>query len=123
MTKFGKSHGGGRRGSSRQTAPLCATLVGLSRSRNALLIDISATGARLCSEDPPEVGDEHSLSICQIRIFCTVRWQKGDDFGVQFYEPLKQIDVIEVRRAVVVNAGLSPAMKAARDDWILGVAR
>ena len=123
MTGFGKSIGGGRREGKREPSPLAVLLTGLSTSHEVELVDISATGARVRGALLPDVGEGLNLAAGRLKAFCTVRWRRGDECGVQFYEPLLQAEVIGVRREVRDGAGLAPAFKAAFDDWILGVAR
>lgn len=123
MVAFGKASGGGRREGSRETAPLCVIMSSISKSYTAVLVDISATGARVRSAELPAVGEELYLTVGRTKTFCTVRWKSGLDCGVQFYEALLQDDVISVRREVSSGAGLDPTMRAAMEDWVLGVAR
>ena len=123
MVAFGKSSGGGRREDPREAAPLCVTMTALSKSYTAMLVDISATGARIQSHELPEVGDETFLAVCRVKTFCSVRWKSGNECGVQFYEPLLQDEVISVRRDVRDGMGLPPALRAAMEDWVLGIAR
>jgi hypothetical protein len=123
MVEFGKSSGGGRRDANREAAPLCVMLNTLARAYEALLVDISATGARVRAEDLPPVGEELNLAAHHVKTFCTVKWRRDDECGLQFYEPLLQDDVIKVRRQVAAGAGLPPVFRAALDDWVLGIAR
>lgn len=120
---FGKASGGGRREDSRVSAPLAVVMTTLSNSYTAELVDLSATGARLRCSDLPAIGVELDLTVGRIKSFCTVRWTGDDECGVQFYEPLLQADVIAVRSDVAAGMGLDPALRAAMDDWVLGVAR
>lgn len=123
MAEFGKSVGGGRREGKREPSPLPVLLTGLSRSHEAELVDISATGARVRGALLPNIGEELNLAAGRLKTFCTVRWRRDDECGVQFYEPLLQAEVIGVRREVREGAGLAPAFRAAFEDWVLGVAR
>lgn len=123
MAEFGKSVGGGRREDKREPSPLSVLLTGLAKSHDAELVDISATGARVRGLSLPHVGEELNLAAGRVKTFCTVRWRRDDECGVQFYEPLLQAEVIGVRREVRDGAGIAPAFRAAFDDWVLGVAR
>ncbi len=123
MVAFGKASGGGRREGCREAAPLHVTMTTISASYSAQLVDLSATGARLRCETVPPLGLELDLTVGRIKTFCTVRWSRGSECGVQFYEPLLQQDVISVRREVAEGIGLDPAYRAAMDDWVLGIAR
>lgn len=123
MVAFGKACGGGRREEIREAAPLSVTMRTISATYAAELVDLSATGARLRYETLPPLGLELDLTVGHIKTFCTVRWSRGSECGVQFYEPLLQQDVIAVRREVAQGIGLDPAYRAAMDDWVLGIAR
>ena len=123
MSAFGKCGGGGRRSSARETAPLIAIFSTLSRSHDAVLVDISRTGARLSGDDLPELGEDFILTIEGIRTFGTVVWIGDGKCGVVFDGPLPAGDAEFVRHKVSRAAGFTPRMKAAFDDWIVGFAR
>jgi hypothetical protein len=123
MITFGKASGGGRREGSREAAPLSVLMTTVTKSYTAELVDISATGARVRCRELPEINDEMYLTVGRIKSFCSVRWKRAPECGVQFYEPLLQKDVISVRREVSDGRGLDPATRAALDDWVLGIAR
>lgn len=123
MVAFGKSSGGGRRGAVREAAPLTVHLNSLSTTYQAVLVDISATGARLSGRTLPPQGEELYFNVSGLRLFALVRWASGSEVGLQFYEPLLQAEVIAIRREVVKGGGLQPAFRDAMEDWVLGVAR
>ncbi len=123
MSGFGKCSGGGRRDDTREVAPLCALLTTLSETYEVVLVDISATGARFKGGKLPRLGVDLNLAVSRLKAFGTVRWQNQDECGVQFFEPLRQVEVIEVRREAANGAGLPPAMRAVMEDWVLGIAR
>jgi hypothetical protein len=123
MNAFGKASGGGRRNESRAAAPLMVLVSTLSRTLEAVLVDISATGARITGAELPPVGEELWFSVLRLKTVAVVRWRNGTECGLQFYEPLPQAEVTEVRRAVAKGGGLDPAVRAALDDWVLGLAR
>jgi hypothetical protein len=123
MAEFGKCTGGGRRDKKREAAPLIAFLTTRSQTYNTVLIDVSASGARVRSDDLPEVGSELVMSVEKVKTFGTVRWHSSTDCGVEFDQPLSQMEVFSLRRAVADGMGIPPEMKAALDDWVLGVAR
>jgi len=123
MNAFGKASGGGRRLASRETAPLMVLITRLSHSLEAVLVDISATGARITGAHLPPVGEEVFFAVLKLKTLATVRWRDGVECGLQFFEPLTQIEVVTVRRAVARGAGLDPAIRAALDDWVLGLGR
>ena len=123
MTGFGKCSGGGRRDDPREVAPLCALLTTISETYEVVLVDISATGARLKGNKLPRLGVDLNLAVCRLKTFGTVRWQKEDECGVQFFELLRQVEVIEIRREAANGAGVPPALRAVMEDWVLGIAR
>jgi hypothetical protein len=98
-------------------------LTGLSKTYEAVLVDLSATGARISSSHLPSIGDELNVAIGAVKTFCIVRWRRDDECGIQFDEPLLQREVIAVRREVSLGAGVPPAFRAALDDWVLGHCR
>lgn len=123
MGTFGKCKGGGRRSATRTTAPLLVTVTTLARSQSAVLIDVSCTGARLRGTDLPETGEELFLNVEGVIAFGTVAWMEDDERGVAFESDLTASDEKRLRQAVALARGLPPEMRAALDDWTLGVAR
>jgi hypothetical protein len=67
--------------------------------------------------------DDAVLGVDKVRAFGIVRWHSGTDCGIEFDRPLGTGEVVSLRREVAKGAGLPPELKAAMDDWILGVAR
>jgi hypothetical protein len=63
MTTFGKRQGGGRRRAAREPVPLVAILTGRSHSHEAVLTDLSTTGARLRCHELPYVGEDLVLNV------------------------------------------------------------
>jgi hypothetical protein len=121
---FGKCGGGGRRSAAREAAPLIAVCTTVTASHSATLIDISNTGARLhCSRAVPEKGEELLVTVEGIRAFGRVIWNYKDLCGVAFDHPLAAEDFDFLRKKVATSAGFTAEMKAALDEWTLGVAR
>lgn len=123
MNVFGKRNGGGRRRAQREAAPSIAVFTTVTKSHPAVLVDISATGARLRTTDLPQVGEELMVTVESIRAFGCVAWLRGDQFGISFDDPLDPADVLQLRCRVTRSAGLAPEMSAAMDDWNTGLAR
>ena len=123
MGPFGQALGGGRREDSREPAPLSVVLATVSKSYTAELVDISATGARICGDDLPAHGLEMFVTVGRVKTFCTVRWTGDRECGVQFYEPLLQAEVTALRHDVAASMSVDPAIRAAMEDWVIGVAR
>jgi hypothetical protein len=123
MQCFGKSSGGGRRLAPRETAPVMATIFTLFRSSSAVVVDVSASGARLRGERLPDEAEEVIVCIDGLRTYGSVAWAIGDECGIKFGEELPA-DWLEGLRARVARVrGLPPELKAAYDDWMVGVAR
>jgi hypothetical protein len=123
MIEFGKRSGGGRRRARREAAPTVAVFTTVTHSHRAVLVDLSATGARLRSGEPPEKGQELMLTVETIRAFGSVAWVRRDQFGVAFDVPIGTTEVQQLRGRIARSAGLAPEMSAAMDDWNTGMAR
>ena len=123
MSQFGKCNGGGRRSAHRQSAPLMAVIATLRHTYSAILVDVSCTGVRLRGEELPGVGDELMLTIETVRGFGTIAWKHDGECGIAFDEPLAAADVDELRRRASNSHGYSPELRAALDDWNVGLAR
>lgn len=123
MAIFVKRGGGGRRADQRVAAPLLAQLTTVSKTFESVLLDLSATGARVQGKDLPAVNEDLWFSANSVRTVATVKWRREGECGVQFCEPLLQEQVIGIRREVANGARLAPEMRAALEDWVLGVAR
>ena len=123
MECFGKANGGGRRLTPREPAPVTAVIFTLTRTVSAVVVDVSATGARLRGERLPEAGEELILSIHGTRTYGTVAWVVGDECGVEFGEPLALDSFQALRDAAGIAPGFTPELKAAYEDWMIGVAR
>ena len=99
------------------------TLSTISRTYKAELIDLSVSGARMRCQSAPSRCQELALAVDGVKTFCTVRWSTADEFGVQFFEPLSQKDLVALRSSAARDAGIHPATRAALRDWDLGIAR
>jgi hypothetical protein len=123
MGTFGKCKGGGRRSAPRATAPLIALVTTLKGSHSAILVDVSSTGARLRGTDLPHEGEEMFMTVEKVIAFGTVVWARDGELGLAFDRPLLPAEQQSLRRNVALTAGLPPDIRAALDDWMLGVAR
>ena len=123
MKAFGKSKGGGRRHASRATAPLITTITTLRGSHSAVLLDVSATGARMRGPGLPNLDEELFVTVDQVIGFGTVVWSRGDERGVAFDPPLAPKEDAQLRSKMKETAGLPPDMRAAFDNWVLGCGR
>lgn len=120
---FGKRKGGGRRSSSRQTAPLLAVVTTLQQTHSVTLVDVSQTGARLRGDDLPDPGDELFLTVESVRCFGSVAWKLADECGVAFHDPLPPLDVEIIRHMAITGRDITPEQRAAFEDWTLGRAQ
>lgn len=120
MGAFGKCAGGGRRAAPREAAPLLAVYTTVTRSHSALLVDVSSTGARLRTPDPPEQDDELFVTVAKVKAFGNVAWVRDGEFAIAFDEPLEPAELASLRSNVSSSFGLPPDVKAALDDWVLG---
>jgi hypothetical protein len=123
MSEFGRCGGGGRRRAAREPAPLVAVLTTVTRANRATIIDISTKGVRLRGPYPPGCGEEIMVSIEALRVFGHVAWCRGDDFGVEFDDPLDEDDVGVIRDKAGETLGLGADMKLALDIWMGGAPR
>ena len=120
---FGKRGGGGRRGAPREAAPLLAVYTTVTKSHEAVLVDVSSSGARLRGPVLPEVGDELFVTVEHIKAFGMVVRVEEPEFAIEFDETLLSEDLDTLRNKVKQGAGFSPEEKAAIDGWVLGVDR
>ena len=70
----------------------------------------------------PERGDDLLITLSTVRAFGTVAWVEGDEFAVAFDAPLTAADLTLLRKIVRSGLGFTPQVKAAIDDWVLGIA-
>ena len=121
--RFGKRGGGGRRNAPREAAPLLAVYTTVAGSHEAVLVDVSSSGARLRGPNLPQVGEELFVSFENIKAFGTVARSEEHEFAIAFDEPLTADDLNVLREKVKRGAGFSPEEQAAIDGWVLGVDR
>ena len=122
MGAFGKCEGGGRRSAARSAAPLIGLVTTLDGTRSAVVVDVSATGARLRGRDLPHVWAEFFIHVEGVVTFGTVQWEDADDRGIAFDVPLSPDDEKLLQQKVREAGGLPPEIKAAFDDWAVGIA-
>jgi hypothetical protein len=102
---------------------LIARVSTLTKNFSTHLIDVSSIGVRLHGENLPLPGEDVLVSVEGVKGFGTIVWQKGDTRGVAFEPSLFPSEVQKLRQLVSQAQGLSPDLKAAWDDWELGMAR
>lgn len=125
MTAFGRRKGGGRRRANRTPALLPALVTTIARSHSAVLINVSATGARIRGSDLPDVGSDLVLKVDSVEAFGTVQWVRQNLCGVEFEQPLLegQVDLLRAEGSVAMLTKLSPEERLAMQDWTIGLAR
>lgn len=123
MTQFGKRSGGGRRRARREPSAATAVFTTVASSHRAILLDLSATGARMQSDTLPAVGEELIVTIELVRLFGSVAWVDGAQFGVGFDSAIPPAQLEQLRRRLVKATGVNPELASALDDWMSGFAR
>jgi hypothetical protein len=123
MGTFGKSKGGGRRSAPRANAPLVAIITTLQGSHSAVLVDVSATGARLRGPGLPKVGEELFVTVDEVIGFGAIAWCDCDECGVAFDPHLGSVEEEKLRLKVKKAAGLPLEMRAAFENWVVGCGR
>ena len=120
---FGKCEGGGRRSAARMPAPLIGLVTTVNETRTAVVVNVSATGARLRGTNLPLKYANLFINIEGVVTFGTVQWENGVDRGIVFDTPLAPTDEQFLHQKVREARGLPPQIKAALDEWSVGVAR
>ena len=123
MGTFGKCEGGGRRSAARRPTPLIALVTTLHETRSAVVIDVSATGARLRGKNLPPKYADLFIHIEGVVTFGSVQWEDGDHRGIFFDEPLAPSDEAFLRKKASEAQGLPPEIKVALDEWSSGAVR
>jgi hypothetical protein len=77
-----------RRGALRYRLDCPAQLHLTSGVRHGVLLDMSETGARVQTAEPPQPGISLLLKWQSHEVFCRVIWTSGDTCGVLFDRPL-----------------------------------
>ncbi len=60
--------------------------------------------------------------LSSVKAFGTVAWAKEGEFAIGFDEPLQSDDLALLKKIVASGRGFTPHVKAAIDDWVLGIA-
>jgi hypothetical protein len=123
MTTFGKRQGGGRRAAAREPVPLLVVLTGRTHSHNAVLVDLSTTGARLRCSELPQVGEDLVLNVEGLAAYGVVRWSRMRHCGLEFDPPISLAQVKSLAHKVSLSRGLPVGVSAALEDWSTGKAR
>ena len=97
-----------RRGGPRTRVDCLATMLMPSGNRPGRLFDISTTGARLVTDDPPAKGVSAILDWTMHEAYCHVIWTKPGMCGLEFDRPLPQGVIDELVKETGPAAGASP---------------
>ncbi len=93
MRPFGISHATGRRSAPRRQAPPVAVLSMPAGDYQAIIIDVSRTGARLRCEVLPNVGQQLSFNADGMHACAEVVWRGADSCAVEFDTPIAVSEV------------------------------
>ena len=102
----------GRRISPRLRVQLPVQLITLEGQGQAVLENISLTGARIACAMSLRNGMSCLLRLGEIELFGDIAWQVGDRAGLLFEEELSPQQLIALR-----NLNLAEAERSARLDW------
>jgi hypothetical protein len=97
MRKFGASQAMGRRSVPRTQAPTIAVLSVDAAHYHATIVDISRTGARLCGDDLPVVGDQVTFGADKVNAVGAVVWRDLGACAVEFDTPIAISEVQRLR--------------------------
>lgn len=103
--------------------PLIAVVTTLNESHSAVVVDVSAKGAKLRGPILPGPGQDLFLSIDGLVMFGVVVRQEDDTRGIVFDEPLDANQEARLRQKLIQASGLPIEIRAAFDDWSAGFAR
>ena len=89
-----------RRGGPRVRVDCLANMLMPSGDRTGRLFDISTTGARFVTDDPPAKGISAILDWSLHEAYCMVVWAKPGMCGVEFDRPLPQRVIDDLVREI-----------------------
>ena len=122
---FGRKLGGGRRNRQRMPMQVAASITAIENYGTAVLVDVSATGAKLSGTDLPRQGQDVWIRVGNVDVLATVMWSRDDQCGVTFDVPLNPNELLhlggESKKARITSINL--AQKLAAEDWESGLAR
>jgi PilZ domain len=109
----------------REPLLLAASILTIERSRSAVILDVSQSGARLRGSVRAAPGQDLWLRVGCVDTLATVAWTDGDICGVTFDQPLGEDDLDHLRREAknTIVATMTPEERLAAQDWAFGFAR
>lgn len=113
----------GQRTRPRSKVSLPGNLATPATSQPIILVDVSATGARVRGGNLPAAGEFVRLSIGSSIAFGAVAWCEDEECGLAFDHRLTDAEVAEFRQAAAEaqRLGLSPDVMRAKADWTNGL--
>ena len=88
----------GRRSRSRARVALPGVIETLDGLRQVRVCNLSTAGAMVEAARPPAVGKELVLKCFGIDALGVVVWEERGRFGIEFYEPIDESDVVRQRQ-------------------------
>ncbi len=105
MKRFGRRQPSGRkiegerRTKERDSVSLPGALDTTATRRDVVLIDVSASGARVRGEDLPIIGYYVRLQVEGAALFGTVMWRRSEECGLRFDEKLSEASLQDLKHA------------------------
>ncbi len=122
MPMFGRRIDGvdGRRSAIREPMLLSAAILTLNRSFSAIIVNVSATGARLRGCRDVSQGDDLWIKVGVIDALATVAWAEEGQCGVTFDAALSDADLDHLRKEAknTLVTRLTPQERLAAQGWI-----
>ena len=110
----------GKRAAPRVRSSLPARVETIDGEQNAILENVSRTGARLAMPGLRQ-GQRLIMTCGSLDCFGVVQWSDGACIGLAFDDPLSDDQVVEVRRATDAGITLEDLeARAAAADWVEG---
>lgn len=114
----------GRRSNARLRLGIPGRLILTSGSRECLLNDISASGARVTVAEQPRSGGSAFLRFLEFEIFCEVKWVRGSQCGLLFADRIPRKDLVRLREFSDSFVEHDRAARARQThDWVMGRTR
>lgn len=127
MPMFGRRMDGvdGRRSAIREPMLLSAAILTLNRSFSAIIVNVSATGARLRGCGDVSQGDDLWIKVGVIDALATAVWAEDGQCGVTFDTALSDADLDHLRKEAknTLVTRLTPQERLAAQGWIAALAR
>lgn len=89
-----------RRGAVRRRVMLSARLQTSTSTHDVIIRDVSATGARIETDDLPEPGTTVMLKRGTFLAYGSLVWANGEAGGIQFDEPLDEDELMDALKGL-----------------------